>query len=686
MAKSKKLDLLLVFIVVSILGAIVYLVFLEKPTGKDTGCSNISDVLHQCPGGSICGPRCMKNMSFNCDTRKCECSSGTLCENNSVCCPTCVNDLCCSEEFQIKKEDGTLACCPVGKIPSSDKKTCVLMCGEGDEKAPCGEGQECVKLTNISKNSNLYKTIANDTSNFRGGTDNSIYTCRTDSDTCSFKSPTTIPPTVDNYQLFLRNLEPEVCLPISENPNSPCYKLDANGCRLNSSCEWTNILDSYNASTTPESQRSLQNRVLGLVDGKGKQGYYCSDSNDTPYGYVTRLTPSEGASCSYNECLNAISNENVVDVAWNANTNVCSVLKSNLQSNIQNGIVCTGPKAPCSTCNQAGQLSDCVKCSGKGYPCTNCTSNEYINKKDCKQPTSQWNFQVCASGNDRLLNKNCPWGGTSPTDINTDDTNGSYSATTSTGGNVCFADGTVGSPTSVFYTAVTTDGSCTTLADNCQNVGKGVCMISPTKCDIGRNCYASKSLCEESNSCDEKNGYFRSADGRRCERTCPEGFTYGNKSPDGKRGNFCYLNLPTIDGDNAAVCHKGKTRKAGNFLGWKFVNCKEKLWGPSDKDPNNIGNVGSRSYPTYTLNFDKKWVREPSNGVLYYYPYTGRDFWKNFDHVPPEPEIKNIDKYAVWKEGGEYRALHSAKKYLPPFQPNEYLYNAYKKKLDSYRP
>ena len=53
----------------------------------------------------ICADKCAADKIFDCKTKTCQCPANTkICGSDGICCTTCNNDVCCTEEQQITNQ------------------------------------------------------------------------------------------------------------------------------------------------------------------------------------------------------------------------------------------------------------------------------------------------------------------------------------------------------------------------------------------------------------------------------------------------------------------------------------------------------------------------------------------------------------------------------------------------------
>ena len=99
-----------------------------------------------CSDGSInCVPICpFADMTWNCDSKKCECNDTGAYVCGDQCCTSCNTDknACCPDEQVYKDSAGVIQCCSAGTKANSDHSGCVDSGGILD----CKEDEECINI------------------------------------------------------------------------------------------------------------------------------------------------------------------------------------------------------------------------------------------------------------------------------------------------------------------------------------------------------------------------------------------------------------------------------------------------------------------------------------------------------------------------------------------------------------
>lgn len=389
-----------------------------------------------CPDGKKdCGLNCPVGQKWDCTLKKCVClnSNSKLCNNNSQCCDTCENDVCCSASNQIIN-NGVVSCCSPGTIPaksvnntSGTPDICLVKCGN----STCNQGEECVKVSNL--NATTYNNLISDPNispqiTSKDPSTNTITYCYGEP-TCQFGDENALPSAINNNYPYYNFQNKEgyskfsACIPRSQtDTTTTCFNNDTSqDCNGIPTCKWVSMPDDYDGNGPVGTQ--IQNYMV--YKGNSSQGYYC-DPGGLTLGRVSQFKEQSG-NCGWKDCLNQISNQGTIDVNWDG-TN-CNSFKvppyqnTGLQPVQQ--LQCSGPNSPCSSCKSTGQFINAIKCTGVGVPCANCTSVGQIicvdDNTKCEpiSNNNNWTFNTCVpkatDGTDTMvLNSsgggNCPWG------------------------------------------------------------------------------------------------------------------------------------------------------------------------------------------------------------------------------------------------------------------------------------
>ena len=521
-------------IIIILIGIIWYFVSKTTPFTPGLICE-LPKIKYVCDDTLICADKCAADKTFDCKTKTCQCPANTkICGSDGICCTTCNNDVCCTEEQQITNANGFFECCGPGTIPDSTKTKCLTICGI--QGGPCSEtNQTCSKLTNLNKIS-YDKMVAEHSSDptWRGNEwddskgSGTVYFC-SDPPTCMWSEAQALPHSIGDANTYY-NTSPlggtdynSLCLP--KDGDTYCYDRQQSVCDV-SKCDWVNIADSYSKDNV-----SLENKLnqWNIFKNESVLGHYCGD-NTGSWGRLEKVAKDPiSKNCTWQDCYNRIANKGTVDVIWDSSKSTCTALKTgNSNSGIQSLVKCNGENDPCTLCttDNIGSYVNCIRCNSLGSPCSECKETEYIPSDKCSNTNSNWNFVPCVEGNNKVLkytnNGNCPWGCDDPSATNCIDI-------TSDPPNV-FGQKRIGTSESCFG-----DGQVRTLKTNyCKNPdGSSVCVNGGEPCqgtwDSNGTCILGGNKC----SCKCSTKYI----GDYCETTCHP--TNNEKLEDGYDPKLC---------------------------------------------------------------------------------------------------------------------------------------------------
>ena len=602
-SKLLKNPIFWLIIIIILIGIIWYFVSKTTPFTPGLICET-SKTKYVCDDILICADKCAADKTFDCKTKTCQCPANTkICGSDGICCTTCNNDVCCTEEQQITNANGSFECCGPGTIPDSTKTKCMTICGI--QGGPCSEtNQTCSKLTNLNKIS-YDKMVSEHSSDptWRGNEwddskgSGTVYFC-SDPPTCMWSEAQALPNSIGNANTYY-NTSPlggtdynSLCLP--KDGDTSCYNRPQSDCDV-SKCDWVNIADSYSKDNV-----SLENKLnqWNIFKNESVLGHYCGD-NTGSWGRLEKVTKDPiSKNCTWQDCYNRIANKGTVDVIWDSSKSTCTALKTgNSNSGIQSLVKCNGENDPCTLCttDNIGSYVNCIRCNSLGSPCSECKETEYIPSDKCSNTNSNWNFVPCVKGNNKVLkydpmnnnSGNCPWGCDDPSATNCIDTTsdppnvfGQQLIGTSES---CFGDGQIRSLQPNFWrvNAPPSGHACKTKSDTCDNPGKSICTSSKLQCNDGESgCYATSSDCESRNSCDigwlknvnktDCNIFMCTKDGSLANRNVSPG-TISNQgqqffnvdtfiNPDGK---YCRRNAPTGNANDRDYCRVNGFKCAG---------------------------------------------------------------------------------------------------------------------------
>ena len=547
---NPKLWFLALFIVIT---AIIIYLYLKPTSPFPSIVCDSPKTRYKCGDGTIqCIDPCAPGFKWDCISKKCVCTTGnTLCEKGKICCATCFNDVCCAQGQQIINQDGTFGCCNPGTKPTQDKKSCGAVCGI--QGVPCNEGQDCTQITNLSKGvyDDMNSKYGGDV-NWRGSTwdtTGSISFC-SDPPKCMFSEPSGLPwADVTNGAFTYYDFSgtggdsgDNLCFPVKTGDNDCYSKIGSEKCgETPGKCEWLNILDEYAKSDSSGNPINKKMQDWLAYKGQSNNGFYCGDTRN-PFARLEKVTGN--GTCSWQDCINHITNKGTTKVIWDSGKNLCVALKGGTENGgIQGSIQCTGPGKPCSSCKKEGDFVDCIKCTGDGTPCSNCKVGLWVPKSEC--PSTNWEFKPCTAivngietsvlksscasgvGNCSKCSSgeycgNCPWGGNDPKNSNYYSSNDPpliHGGSSGRDNLYCYNNGQIQQLKPKYYRATQppSGNACITPGNNCKIPGKSICLESTIECNGGEpGCYATSELCEQENTCNEAGGWFRNTSKTDC--------------------------------------------------------------------------------------------------------------------------------------------------------------------------
>ena len=506
---------------------VIFIIIMLKPTPNSPSGVCGQQKSYKCGDTIQCGPSCRDDdQTWDCDKKKCVCKDSTKkdCVGNTQCCTECDNDMCCSQENQVKSGD-TSACCSPGAVPNAEKTSCVVICGG----KPCDPGKDCVSVSNLSPTdlANMQKQegyVSTDAKNV-------VYFCNSPPK-CMFSTHSNLPggDTTEGADYFyntgtiFNGVEGEsVCFPKSPDPNSDCYsKISQEDC--GSGCNWIdNVFDEFvvkntNPTDYDDFKKHMEN--LNVINKKSTIGYYCGDGSDS-FGRF-EVTTGTGT-CDVTACINNITNDGTIRVNWDQKTNTCSSLKgpnSALAGGVTSQIRCTGNKTPCPNCTKEGDLEQCNDKPSSTWdftPCKTTPTNVAVLKYSPGDPNSG----------------NCPWGSNTLSDITQDgsDPSGYHGLAEIGGKTACYSDGQIKNIPDIKYKLVSDKNN---KGDLCQ------------KCDtIDNDCIYNDSGCKNAVICGglSNTGYIPNNLNTSCNYICTiDGTDAATNNDDRQTGvkNFAY--------------------------------------------------------------------------------------------------------------------------------------------------
>ena len=569
--KPKTWFIIFGLISVIILFYIIYKLLKTTPPPPLITC-NSPQVVQKCPDNTTqCADVCENGQSWDCTTQKCSCSTGsTPCEQNTKCCSTCKNDLCCTQ--QIKKDD-KYTCCSPGTVATKDGTECVAACGDGS----CNPYQECVVITNLTqKQADDMQTQSGSSTDWKGSS------CTVDGCTVSLCSnptqcvwdatATSVPSPIGDFHPYY-NMDfygtdwDTLCLPKTPTDPTDTSCLDKTSqTDCSDSCTWTQILPYFN--TYPSATQTLLTNWQ-QKNGKSPLGYYCGDGTEGSFMRLEQVTDSSNK-CIWSDCVTRISNPGTTQVLWDQDNNICSALIGGSDGGIGSSVICTGVGSPCSLCTSenVGQQVECVKCNGAPTytPSSECKSSNWEFKKCVEPITINGNTiypevlnyscidcagETCSTTNNGYYCGNCPWGGNNSNDtqdyiINSDNKQ-VYGQTIDT--KVCSNNNQfiIDPKTTTYYSSQPSKSGHGTA-----------CVIDPNCTTATDKCFQLQSQCEQANpTCDNTNGWFLNSDRNDCNifacttdgslmnTNCPS----GSLAPKNNDLLFTYSNTDKGDGD-----------------------------------------------------------------------------------------------------------------------------------------
>jgi len=312
--------------------------------------------------------------------------------------------------MESKDEHGKKMCCPPDTEPSKDGVGCTSMCGIGDDKKVCNQGEFCNQITGLSPDDlNLMKTHAKADGTYRG--DNNIDTINLCNKPipCSWSSSTTTylpfktqsgPVTYYNASnIFKGDIDDvdSICIPKAPDYecDHSCFNKNKHNCDT-SICEWKSSLDYYSEYGYDKFDKIM--KCMTSVNSESQFGHYCGDENQQWLQYIQTTSPENG--CTYQDCNNALIEPGVIKIKWDQQNGICSALKSaDNNIGITGTVQCTKAGEPCSSCTDKniGSFVNCVKCYNNG-PCTECVEGvQYVPSEKChrKNNDNGWAFKKC---------------------------------------------------------------------------------------------------------------------------------------------------------------------------------------------------------------------------------------------------------------------------------------------------
>ena len=399
----------------SVIGLIITIIIILKPSKGGGGIAPCphNKQLHTCPGRAPeCGEFCRSDQVWDCDKKKCVCKTGKSCENDTVCCPDCENDICCIKDRQITPPGQTKPqCCAPGTAPDKTKTKCNTFCGNSQK--PCDDTSECMNISGLSEKAynDLKKAYEGDAS-WRGSTpptaagksDGQIFFCREQS-TCQFQNPQFLPELVNNTTPFYNfsgahgTIGTEICFPKDPRSSDPnkCFAItDSNTCNKDGNCHWDDIFTRYSNDETNTAE--LLKKWI-TYKGESQSGYYCGDTS-TPFARIVTTPEGRGSKCTWQDCLNHISNTGTTQVNWDSTKGRCHALKTipgTAAGGIQKMVTCTDKANPVPECSKKGDhVPGYIECTGRGSPCDECRAKgQFVKATSCT--TQDWQFKPCTA-------------------------------------------------------------------------------------------------------------------------------------------------------------------------------------------------------------------------------------------------------------------------------------------------
>ena len=408
--------LLLIFLVISVIVLIIIAVIKAlKPTPlpKIKICPG-DKIKTPCDDGSIqCADKCINDQHWDCKTSACICTQPdtVLCNNKSVCCPVCSNDMCCAYDMVGKDSDGKKICCAQETAPDPSGVGCVAVCGTGTYKKACNQGEFCNQISGLT-DADLDSMKNNAGNNYRGiDATKNIYFC-SEPPTCSWDSnkdhflPSLTKHGVPYYsssKIFGSEVDGICSLPGPYEPDSGCYGATQEQCQ-GGQCKWTTPLDILSELNGYDKLSSIMEKIA-VQKGESPNGHYCSIGDTGNMQWLQYIQKGAESNCSYIDCNNALIEPGVIRIKWDQNSATCSSVKStNTEGGVKGNVRCTAANIPCSSCTKEGEYVDCVKCYKQGSPCSECTGTEYIpsDSDSCTRANNDWHFKSCVDGNNRV--------------------------------------------------------------------------------------------------------------------------------------------------------------------------------------------------------------------------------------------------------------------------------------------
>lgn len=406
-----------IILFIGIIVSIILIIKALKPTPltHSTVC-DLNETEISCPkDNSIkCAPKCpFADMTWNCDSKQCECNDKSAKVCGDQCCTTCNSEknACCSDNQVYKDSTGT-NCCQAGTKPNSTHTGCVVGCGT----LTCDKDEECIIVQGLQ---DPHRQATIDSLKQEGvdvdsqsSTPDILYCAKRGS--CGWSSDEKAEPASINNNYFFHNFSKNGldadgnngisgCFP-DDGSNEDCYlqtnKQDCNG---TSGCTWKNLLDELN--NDPDENlvnfsKQMANR--NKAHNRTTYGDYCQ----TPdvYGrYVRYTTDSETSpTCTVADCIRQISNNNTVQVAYKeANgKKYCGALRipddNGIRVTCNNGIGDTDCETTKDTttdstedgwvfkpCGENAIVNNCPLIGGKQLTCNTPLNNEN-NTKDTR--------------------------------------------------------------------------------------------------------------------------------------------------------------------------------------------------------------------------------------------------------------------------------------------------------------